>query len=132
MKLIHSLVVLFFCIATISYAAPALKSNICILSGEVISIEKRIQDRGKTDSWIESWGLSKYEEYNDVAINIDSFSHDNSGFGYACKGNGIHIFQISDENLKYISVGSRLNAKAIFSGDEFSIGTWLFEINTSP
>ena len=115
-------------IATESYSAPALKSNICSLFGEVISIEERIQDRGKPDSWIESWGLEKYEKYTDVTINITSFSHDSSGYGDACKGDGLQVFQVNNENLMHLSLGSRVEAKAIFSGDEFLIGTWIYDI----
>jgi hypothetical protein len=112
------------------FAAPAQKSNICYLHGEVLKIEKRVVKRLQPKSWINSWGLENNQVYIDVTIKINDFKHDTSGFSNACRENlQNQVFQITKENRQLIKVGDFLEAKAKFSGDEFSIGTWLYDIN---
>lgn len=112
-------------LANPSFAAPALKSNICYLEGKIVSIQQRTVNRDK--GWANSWGVKPYVSYNDVTVEITKSKNDSSGFSDACTET-LQTFQVRDSEMNKVIFGSQIRAKAQYSGDEFMIGNWLFDI----
>ena len=106
-------------------AAPARPHQGCDLVGEILKIEERVVEREA--SWAESWGIAKTKSYTDVTINPFSITHEGGDLPKSCTGE-VQTFQLPQEN-DGLQKGDCIRANARFSGDEFSIGTWLTNIS---
>lgn len=107
-------------------AAPALTGQTCLIRGEVQDVLTR--ELPRDPDWARSWGLSRTARYTDVIIRPIEVSHLEDGLSPSCTGE-IQTFQIDAEAP---SVGACLRATAVFSGDEFRIGTWLTGVEPAP
>ena len=116
---------LIFIIAQSATAAPAMRHQGCELVGEVLSVEERVVERD--ESWAESWGISKTKRYVDVTINPFSVTHKGGDLPKSCTGE-VQTFQLPQENDSF-QKGDCIRVNALFSGDEFSIGTWLTKVS---
>lgn len=107
--------------------SPALTGQTCLIRGEVVKVAARevLRDPG----WARSWGVQDKTTYTDVTIRPIKVSHLEDGFSPSCTGD-IQTFQINTGTAPLI--GSCVTATAMFSGDEFRIGTWLTEVEPAP
>ncbi len=102
-------------------AAPAMTSPLCVVKANVLKIEQR-ERKYTPESWRKQWNLPKSITYTDVTLDIEKISGDQCSKETLSK----NVFQLkSNETLK---VGSCIIAKTQFSGDEFRIGQWLWDI----
>ena len=106
-------------------AAPAAPHRGCELVGEIVKIEERVVERDK--SWAESWDIATTKSYTDVTITPLSVTHEKGSLPKSCTGE-VQTFQLPQENNS-LQKGDCLRAKVRFSGDEFSIGTWLTKVS---
>jgi hypothetical protein len=120
----------FFVAATLSgtpgLAAPAPTGHTCLIRGEVLDVA--VREVSRDPNWARSWGVSETITYTDVTIRPVEVSHLDDGFGLSCTGE-VQTFQIDGETPP---VGACIRATAIFSGDEFRIGTWLTGVDPAP
>ena len=121
-------------------SAPALSSSICQLRGELIDISQRKVSQGPKE-WRESWGLSEFREYTDIALKIievkkydESSPATDCSLDYFQKNFQGKKFQIepSEKKHRFLKKGTCLVAKTQFSGDEFAIGQWIWDIKECP
>lgn len=108
------------------YAAPAVPSPVCAVQGLVKKIETRKVDY-KPESWRKSWGLAKARVYTDVTVKVLDAKGLNNKEPYCDRFLGLKTFQLQDKVTK-IKVSKCISAKTQFSGDEFAIGQWLFNV----
>lgn len=114
------------------YAAPALAGPKCKIKGVVESVTSR-EHQYQPESWRKSWGLSKSIEYTDIKLKVQESLLVSGGFGNGC---GIEelkkrdsTFQLrSSENKDLLKSGKCIQAHTQFSGDEFAIGQWVFDV----
>ncbi len=122
MQSLLAIITLFLQDAT---AAPAMASSQCELKAKVVSIQERTHTYSP-ESWRKSWGLSKSIIYFDITLDISQVLG-----GENCK---IETFKSTKFQLKNDEDKSRIipkkciQAKTQFSGDEFKIGQWLWDI----
>ena len=100
-------------------AAPALTGQTCLIRGEVLDVSAR--EVARDPDWARSFGVPETVTYTDVTVRPMEVSHLEDGFSPSCTG-GAQTFQVEGDAPR---VGACLRASAIFSGDEFRIGTWL-------
>ena len=107
-------------------AAPAPTGQTCLIRGEVLEVSARAVARDP--DWARSFGVAETVTYTDVTIRPIEVSHLEDGFSPSCTGE-TQTFQVDGE---VPSVGACIRAEAVFSGDEFRIGTWLTGVEPSP
>ncbi len=107
-------------------AAPAPTGHTCLIRGEVQEISTREVDRDPDGA--RSWGVPETITYTDVTIRPVDVSHLDDGFSPSCSGE-VQTFQVDGEAPP---VGACIRATAVFSGDEFRIGTWLTGVEPAP
>jgi len=107
-------------------AAPALTGKTCLIRGEVLEVAEREVTR--ETGWARSWGVPETISYTDVTMRPTEVSHLEDGFSPSCTGE-TQTFQVDGEPPR---VGVCVRASAVFSGDEFRIGTWLTGIEEAP
>lgn len=118
------------------YAAPAMTSHVCSVKAVVEKIEKR-EEKYEPESWRKAWGLPESQVYWDITLSVKDADLIEEHMTGDCTKEGLpKVFQLRDRNfiglLKKPAVGSCINARTQFSGDEFSIGQWLDDIETLP
>ena len=106
-------------------AAPAAPHQGCELVGEVLKIEERVVERDA--SWAESWGIANTKRYTDVTLKPYSVTHEEGILPKSCTGE-VQTFQLPQQSDS-LQKGDCIGANARFSGDEFSIGTWLTNVS---
>lgn len=113
-------------------AAPAMRSHVCEITAVVQKIEERKESYGKPESWRKAWGLPKFQKYTDVTLSIVSASLlEEYSMGECTPQKLPEIFQLrGDVKSSKIPVGTCLKGKTQFSGDEFLIGHWLYDVET--
>lgn len=119
-------ILLFICISS-TLAAPAMKGPTCEITANVEQIQKR-KEFYKDESWRKSWGLPKYIEYTDLTLSVISSKETEKGFGSCEEIAKKKIFQLRDKEIE-LKAKDCIRAQTQFSGDEFSIGQWLFKIS---
>ncbi|PTX52655.1 hypothetical protein IQ03_03889 [Gemmobacter caeni] len=107
-------------------AAPAPTGQTCLIRGEVLDVSAR--DVARDPDWARSFGVSETVIYTDVTIRPVEISQLADGFSPSCIGE-TQTFQLDGEAPP---VGACIRATAIFSGDEFRIGTWLTGVEPAP
>lgn len=107
-------------------AAPAPTGQTCLIRGEVLDVSAR--DVARDPDWARSFGVSETVVYTDVTIRPVEISQLADGFSPSCIGE-TQTFQLDGEAPP---VGACIRATAIFSGDEFRIGTWLTGVEPAP
>lgn len=119
------------CLISIStQAAPAMRGPLCTITGIIEKIASR-EEVYKDDEWRKSWSLPKSKIYTDITIKVKS-STDDSVDNKRCKQfYSKNVFQLRDDKSKALK-GNCIKAQTQFSGDEFSIGQWLFSIEVLP
>ncbi len=111
-------------------AAPAVTSNLCHIQGIITSINQRTH-KYEPESWRKSWRLPKERIYIDIQLDIQNVSSEGKTSDQGCMTESLKdkVFQLKDnQDQKKIKKGQCIKAKTQFSGDEFSIGQWLWEI----
>jgi hypothetical protein len=138
--LVAGAVALFVFCAQDSSAAPAMAHDTCVVTGTLESVEKIKITRPNDDSWLKSWGLSK--NYSETSIKITPHAievlHDINMDKTSCTlekaAEGYYLKHRS--TLKLIpedyQEGDCITAKTNFSGDEFRIGNWIYDIEVKP
>lgn len=112
-----------------SHAAPAPTGPICRITGIVEKLETRTR-KYEPESWRKSWNLPKEKVYFDVSIKVSSVHELEKGYEGCEKLLSKRVFQLKEQ--KNLKIGRCLRAKSQFSGDEFSIGQWLYDIEYLP
>ena len=107
-------------------AAPAPTGQTCLIRGEVVEVS--VREVSRDQDWARGWGISPITLYTDVTIRPIKVSHLEDGFNPSCTGE-VQTFQV-DGNAP--EVGACIRASAVFSGDEFRIGTWLTGVEDVP
>ena len=114
-----ALLTLLLCLPVPAIAAPAPTGQTCLIRGEVLDVS--VREVARDSDWARSWGVSETVTYTDVTIRPMEVSHLEDGFSPSCTGEP-QTFQVEGEAP---TVGACITAVALFSGDEFRIGTWL-------
>ncbi|MCA9774772.1 MAG: hypothetical protein KC466_20295 [Myxococcales bacterium] len=107
-------------------AAPAPTGQTCLIRGEVLDVA--VREFSRDPDWARSFGVTETVPYTDVTILPIELSQMADGFSPSCTGE-VQTFQIDGEAPP---VGACIRATAIFSGDEFRIGTWLTGVEPAP
>lgn len=132
MRIVFYLAFLFFFSSIEVSAAPATRSHVCEVVATVESIDVRKEGYDKPESWREAWGLPEFQIYTDVKLSVVAASLiEEQAFAEGeCTPQKLpEIFQLrNDIKPSKIPVGTCLKGKTQFSGDEFVIGHWLFEV----
>lgn len=121
-------------------ASPTMAHDTCVVVGTVNSIEKIKITRPRDETWLKSWRLSKtYSEiaikitpstidvFNDMAFDKTSCTLEKAAEGYYLQHRATLKFIPAD-----YKVGDCITAKTNFSGDEFRIGNWIYDIEKQP
>ncbi len=127
----HALGLFFVMAIPASYAAPAMQGPTCSLEGKVESVTERTEEY-KDDLWRKSWDLSKDRKYTDIRLAVIKSSLVETGMsGETCSPErlGKVTFQLREGEIR-LKVGDNIRAMTKFSGDEFSIGQWLYDVKT--
>jgi len=116
-----------------SFASPAMTGPTCAVEGTVGSITER-KEENAPETWRKQYGLSKYREYTDVRLSVKNSSMLDPGMtGEDCSKERLEkiTFQLRPTIIGWarIKVGDTISAKTEFSGDEFSIGNWLYDVS---
>ena len=121
-------------------AAPAMAHDKCRVTGTITTMEKIEIQRTQPDSWLDDWGLPR--KYSETKINLDilsietvedqpmdktSCTLEKAAEGYYLKGNSTQKRFFAD-----FDIGDCITAETNFSGDEFRIGNWIYDIKTLP
>ena len=110
------------CFAGSAVAAPALTGPLCIVTGIVENTAER-NVKYEPESWRLSWQLPEYRVYTDVTVNLSS-AGDCDAAQFESKP-----FQLrGDADQSLLTKGACIRAKTQYSGDEFALGQWLFDI----
>lgn len=115
-------------------AAPAAPAPVCQIEGTVLSITER-EVAYKDDSWRKSWNLPESITYTDVTINVteESLVENAGNPEQECKAHNLpekRTYQLRDKNTK-LKEDQKIRAHTQYSGDEFAIGNWLYNITPS-
>lgn len=115
------------------FSAPAMKSEVCLITGVVQSIENR-EHIYKPESWRKSWGLPKSITYIDIKMNLSEVvpkQKDLETTECTLELLSEKTFQLrSKEERSKLEKGSCFRATTQFSGDEFAIGQWVWDIES--
>ncbi len=113
-----------FCQIPQATAAPALTGPECAVIGTVGNIETR-KHYYQPESWRVGWGLPEYRLYTDVTLHLTAAA----GEGCAMEAFQGKAFQLRvDQDAEKLETGLCLRALTQYSGDEFAIGQWLYDI----
>jgi hypothetical protein len=111
-------------------AAPALNSSQCRVRGIVESIHTR-SHKYEPESWRKEWGLPKERIYVDIKLSLNDVSSAEVLGGSDCSLEHLQdkIFQLkSNQDQALITTGQCITALTQYSGDEFALGQWLWDI----
>ena len=132
-----------FALPNIAHAAPAMASPECTLLGMVVKEEKRIE-KYEPESWRDAWGLPEEYVYHDISINVIENAYASEADEQMAQE--IEPPEDCDKTAKMTTyqlrsdvsffglfgnpklVGKCIEAKSKNSGDEFSYGNWLYDI----
>lgn len=119
-------ILLFLWLIPSASGAPALTSSLCLIKGTIATISERVEPY-TPESWRISWGLPESRTYIDIKFKkIESTSP-----GPDCKVQELKkkTFQLRNlEDQKSLSVDDCIKAETQFSGDEFAMGQWVWNI----
>ena len=117
-----------------AHAAPAMLHAECLVVGPLIKTEERVEQRDP--SWAASWGIPSSKSYLDATVMLTrSTVHVDEGYNNCPEKTGEHVFQIRsdwEDWYQALEPGSCIQSRNRFSGDEFSIGDWLFDSELVP
>lgn len=111
------------------YAAKAQSGPTCQIIGRVKEVQTR-KFEYKPESWRKSWDLPKYKIYYDATLEVLKSKEIGPGYGDCQNLKSKKVFQLKDK--KSVEVGRCFKAESKYSGDEFSIGQWLYELEYLP
>ena len=112
----------------LAQAAPAMRSDVCNIVGSVEKVEIREESYDKPESWRKAWGLPETQEYTDVTLRYVRGKLLEKGSMGGCDAASLpEVFQLRDDQ-KELTVGQCIEAQVQFSGDEFIIGHWLYDV----
>lgn len=112
-----------------SQAAPALPSPICLIRGQIEGLSTRVFEYDPV--LLKNSKLPVTHTYHDVSLKVlsSALAKDQQG---DCKKILTHqTFQLRNKQDQ-LKKGQCIEAHTQFSGDEFVIGQWLFEIKQLP
>ena len=124
-KLINFILVSAIIASSKVSAAPAMQSSLCEVKAIVVQIKERVHQY-RPESWRKNWGLPKSITYTDVTLNLGQISGASNCNKEFFNGRNFQLKKDSDKSK--INVGDCILAKTQFSGDEFKIGQWLWDI----
>ncbi|MEM6902879.1 MAG: hypothetical protein AAF556_06550 [Pseudomonadota bacterium] len=100
----------------------------CSVVGQFVSLSQRTEERD--ENW--AWAMPEPEEYTDVAMVVSSSElHADTGINNCAEKIGEHTFQLrADWHVWFESVAPAdcLRGLSTLSGDEFSFGDWLYDL----
>lgn len=122
--------------ATPLHAAPSMAHDTCRVIGKVTSVETKEFKRNMPRSWLDDWKLSN--SYTETVIKLDistieilkdiGYDKDSCTLEKAAEG-----YYLRDKKFfKGFGAGDCISAETNFSGDEFRIGNWIYNIETLP
>lgn len=117
-------------ICSVGHTAPAMNGALCFVEGQVRSLKKREQPY-QDEQWRKAWGLPKVVIYWDIELEVKRAEQREPGMG-SCTTEELssETFQLRDEKeLEKVVVGKCLQGLTQFSGDEFRIGQWLYDLS---
>lgn len=118
---------LFVSLSHAVYAAPAMRSDVCKVVGSVEDVAVR-EELYEPESWRKAWGLPKSNDYTDITLRYVRSELVEKGDQGGCDQASLpKVFQLRNDQ-KRPKIGQCIEATAQFSGDEFSIGHWLYDV----
>lgn len=112
-------------------ASPAAPAPVCQIVGIITNIKER-EEPYQNDSWRKSMNLPKSITYTDVTIHVteESLIESAGNPEHECTANNLpdkRTYQLREKEIK-LEENQKIQAHTKFSGDEFAIGNWLYNI----
>lgn len=136
-------------ISSTSHATQAMAAPECMVQGHVMSQNVRFEE--KDVGFARSWGIPQTVEYQDVTVKLSENKYSGEAQKelaqvseeyphFHCENTGRElVYQLRhDDSFKKGAikpsdlVGNCISALSHFSGDEFVIGNWLYDIKILP